>query len=194
MSRKNSQKRIYLPEAIYFITINTRDRYPFFKEEIFCNLFIKELELTKDLKRFKLFGFVILPNHSHLLIQPNDKYNISQIIKSLKENTSRDINYIILNTRNAGDTSTCRLRIRGLIINFQNKFIKKYGQNQHQSNFPKFKWQKSFHDHIIRDEEDLGNHLEYIWYNPVKHNLSSEDYKFSSFKNYKNLIDLYPND
>jgi len=35
-------------------------------------------------------------------------------------------------------------------------------------------WQKRFWDHIIRDETDLQNHLDYIHYNPVKHDLVSQ--------------------
>jgi len=30
-------------------------------------------------------------------------------------------------------------------------------------------WQKRFWDHVIRDEFDLENHIQYIHYNPVKH-------------------------
>jgi putative transposase len=30
-------------------------------------------------------------------------------------------------------------------------------------------WQKRFWDHVIRNERDLENHLNYIHYNPIKH-------------------------
>lgn len=192
MLHRNSQKRIYFTEAIYFVTICTQDRFPFFKEEIFCELFVEELKLCKMLKQFQLYGFVILYDHVHLLIQPGDKYNISGIIKSLKENLSRDINYIILNRGpREGDTSTCRLRIRELMLQYQSQFIRKYGQNQFR--FPKFRWQKSFHDHYIRNDKDFEHHLEYIWYNPEKHDLieNFEDYKYSSCNNYEDLIDNF---
>jgi putative transposase len=44
-------------------------------------------------------------------------------------------------------------------------------------------WQKRFWDHIIRDEEDLAQHLDYIHYNPVKHGLVTrpEEWQHSSF-------------
>ena len=32
-------------------------------------------------------------------------------------------------------------------------------------------WQKKFWEHVIRDENDMTNHVEYIHYNPVKHGL-----------------------
>ena len=49
-------------------------------------------------------------------------------------------------------------------------------------------WQKRFYDHIIRDERDLNNHIDYIHYNPVKHGLVNKphDWRYSSFMNYLN--------
>lgn len=37
-----------------------------------------------------------------------------------------------------------------------------------QNDFAKFAWQKSFYDHIIRNEESLNKIREYIIYNPAK--------------------------
>lgn len=44
-------------------------------------------------------------------------------------------------------------------------------------------WQKSFWDHVIRDEMDLERHLDYIHYNPVRHQLVTrpEDWTHSSY-------------
>jgi REP element-mobilizing transposase RayT len=80
MLHQNSQKRIYFDDAIYFVTICIKDRFPLFEEKIFCELFIEELRLAKLIKQFQLFGFVVLRDHVHLLIKPSDKYNISKII------------------------------------------------------------------------------------------------------------------
>lgn len=43
-------------------------------------------------------------------------------------------------------------------------------------------WQHRFWDHIIRDQDDLNKHIDYIHFNPVKHGLASEpiDWKWSS--------------
>ena len=50
-------------------------------------------------------------------------------------------------------------------------------------------WQRSFYDHVIRDERDYWNHLDYIHYNPVKHGYVKrpEDYPHSSFMDYVRL-------
>lgn len=44
-------------------------------------------------------------------------------------------------------------------------------------------WQKRYHEHTIRNDDDLNNHLDYIHYNPVKHEQTNnvKDWKYSSF-------------
>jgi len=52
--------------------------------------------------------------------------------------------------------------------------------------YPLTIWQKRFWDHIIRDEIDLRNHLDYIHWNPVKHKFVAQpsQYEFSSFEKF----------
>ncbi len=47
-------------------------------------------------------------------------------------------------------------------------------------------WQPRFWDHIIRDDDDLHHHLDYIHYNPVKHGFASKaiDWEWSSFRHH----------
>ncbi|HPI67534.1 MAG TPA: hypothetical protein PKZ16_03280 [bacterium] len=123
-------------------------------------------------------------DHINLLIQPSDEFNISKIMKSLKENVARDINYIIFNQRNEGDTSTCRLQIRGSILKFQSLFKNRYRSKI----FPKFQWQASFHDHIIRNGKDFLNHYNYTIYNFQKHQLPS-DWTYTSLNDQSDLTD-----
>jgi putative transposase len=44
-------------------------------------------------------------------------------------------------------------------------------------------WQDRFWDHVVRDEDDLWRHFDYIHYNPVKHGLVScpADWPWSSY-------------
>jgi len=47
-------------------------------------------------------------------------------------------------------------------------------------------WQRGFWDHVIRDERDFGQHLDYIHYNPVKHGyvVKPEEYCDTSYSEY----------
>ena len=48
-------------------------------------------------------------------------------------------------------------------------------------------WQNRFWDHIIRNQIDMNNHIDYIHYNPVKHGFveNPNAWKHSSFNQYK---------
>lgn len=49
-------------------------------------------------------------------------------------------------------------------LSFSSRYRKKY--NLYKGRI----WQRRFWDHVIRNQEDLNRHLDYIHYNPVKHN------------------------
>ncbi len=50
----------------------------------------------------------------------------------------------------------------------------------------KIVWQRRFWEHLIRNQQDLNRHIEYIHYNPVKHGLTKTpvDWMYSSFHRY----------
>jgi putative transposase len=47
-------------------------------------------------------------------------------------------------------------------------------------------WQLRFWDHVIRDEDDLNRHIDYVHYNPVKHGVAQVplDYPFTSLQEF----------
>jgi len=181
---RNSQKRFYESGHTYFVVSKTYNNYPYFKEKIFCDLFIEELKLCKNLKKFRLYGFCIVYDHINLLLQPSDEFNISKVMKSLKENVSRDINYIMNGIFYEGDTSTCRFQLRESFKYYQNLFFKKY---QNHNPLPAFHWQKSYYDHVIRNGRDFENHWNYTSYNYLKHKMNS-DWSYAT-ENFWELID-----
>lgn len=68
--------------------------------------------------------------------------------------------------------------------NFTRNFKTEHGVNE-----PLKLWQRSFHDHVIRDERDYLNHIHYIHYNPVRHGYAKrpQDYPHTSFMEYVRL-------
>ncbi len=184
---RNSQKRFYDEGNIYYIVTKTHDNYPYFREPIFCRLLVEELKLCKEMKKFALFGWSIIYDHVNLLLMPEDGYNISQIMKSLKENFSRDANYIITGRKFTGDTATCRLPVRKEMDSFRRQFEIEYGSSRNE--IPSFKWQRSFHDHIVRGQKDFYEHYRYTVDNHLKHGLP-EDWPFVS-ENYEETVDYF---
>ena len=62
-------------------------------------------------------------------------------------------------------------------LRFVHRFKKAIGQKNNA-----ILWQRRFWDHVIRNAEDLHRHMDYIHFNPVKHEYVSKplDYKWSS--------------
>ncbi|MDD5342329.1 MAG: transposase [Patescibacteria group bacterium] len=160
---KNSQKRIYIENAIYFVTTKTKDNYPYFRNEILTGLFINRLSIAEQSMRFRLFGFVVIPDHVHILIQPSGKYNISKIMFTIKKQFSHEVNRLIgVNSRIATTVGEQALvRLRRFVITHK-IYIRKFG------------WLKSYHDHIILNDKDFNRHVEYLRLNPIKHGLVKE--------------------
>jgi REP element-mobilizing transposase RayT len=98
---------------------------------------------------FKINGFVIMPNHLHIILVTQNN-NLSEIIHDIKGNVA----------------------------------TKMFKKGLYQSGGPI--WQRSFYDHVIRNEKDLIEKLNYIHSNPLRAGLVEEiaEYKHSSFKYY----------
>lgn len=193
MEHRNSQKRFIELGYVYFVTGKTFHNFPYFEEDIFCELWIEELKLCKELKKFKLYGFCLLYDHFHMVVKPGNEFDISKIVHCLKRNFSRDTNKIILSNEGEvpqprrGGLSTVAISDdmdRRLQI-MNDAFIQKYGFPQYK--IPPFKWQKSFHDHVIRNQQDFEDHMDYTIFNYRKHGLP-ENWKYTSL-NYESLID-----
>jgi len=208
MIHRNSQKRIY-GDYNYFITCDVANRRDFFKEDLFCDLWIEEMKLCKELKKFKLFAFCLNYEHFHWIIKPNNEVaNYSKIMQFLKRHFTRNSNIVLgyniqdiktiehdnMND-NEGEIGQYRLRCREkgkswqikmdeFVLKTRKKFIQKYGTNH---DIAKFTWQRSFHDHIIRNRKDFINHWSYTMYNYAKHNLP-DDWQYTGL-NYAEIID-----
>jgi len=150
-------KRIYIKNAPYFLTTNPKNRYPFFEEDIFCNVFIDVLAKCQKIKPFFLIGFKINPDHCHLILQPTGDFNISQIMHSIKRISSDQINQIICFQNKENPFVKLKWDDR---LNLLNQFfIRKNNYNIHE--FPKFKWQADFDDQLIGTPERLKRTISY---------------------------------
>ena len=181
---RNSQKRLE-GEYTYFVTCKTHDNYPYFENEILCELFIEELFLSKQLKKFKLHAFCLLYDHFHLMVTPDyEVCDMSKVMQFLKRHVSRNINIIldtdnIKQSHNEGDIGQCRLHPGWIFDEFDTKIIEFKSQIENSNLIPHFKWQKSYHDHAIRGLKDYQKHYDYTVTNFHKHKLRM-DWKYVS--------------
>ncbi len=179
----------YYEWGVYFVTFNTLDRVPYFQYSSLCDLFIEELILAKQEKKFDLFAFCVNYDHVHLLIWPNESiWNISQVIQFFKRHFSRNANIIlwyqsaddIINDPKGAGNGYCQLNKK--ILRRREEFFA-----EADNDIPKFSRQKSFHDHIIRNYADFYAHYRYAMDNYLKHGLP-DDRRYTWLR-YPKLID-----
>jgi len=147
-------RRFYHPGASWFFTVNLVERKG-------NRLLIDKIDLLREafihVKKshpYKMDAVVILPEHLHcILTLPAGDSDFSTRWGLIKAYFSRHI-------ENKERVSTSRMKRgeRGL-------------------------WQRRFWEHLIRDEADYQQHMDYIHWNPVKHGWvdSVKDWPHSSF-------------
>lgn len=107
-----------------------------------------------------LHAFVVMPNHIHGIIE----INRSNIVDCGSVGTGRDVG-------SGRDLSLQRQptipKIKSL-SELIGAFKTTVSKQIHLVGFPEFAWQRSFHDHIIRNESSYQNIIHYILNNPSK--------------------------
>jgi putative transposase len=71
-------------DEMMFITTNTRDRKPIFRNPAYAREAVEMLYKVQKRHPYFLYGFVIMPDHCHLLLHVPDGGSISRIMKIFK--------------------------------------------------------------------------------------------------------------
>ncbi|NNE98183.1 MAG: transposase [Pyrinomonadaceae bacterium] len=149
------------PNIFHYVTAVTHKRLPIFRNEKACQIFIDTLVELKSIHPFKLIGYVIMPDHFHLIFNPIES-DVSVILRKLKGKSAK----LILDwlEEEGHDTS-----LRKLELNIKGR--------RHAV------WLKDSSAIDLFSHKFLRQKLRYIHLNPVEAGLCSEpkDWKWSSF-------------
>ncbi|MBO7598847.1 MAG: transposase [Bacteroidales bacterium] len=175
--------------AEYFITICTKNREHFFGTV--CNGMTQLTEIGKYLDEqiknvqtrypyAEIPLYVIMPNHIHLLVRidgdktpydrrrdvacrvpETEKQNTAQPSDAARSDAARDVptrgNAYMQNIANhQGWLSVCIGGIKSSVTKYANEQKIYFG------------WQTRFHDHIVRNQDEMNKIAEYIVNNPLK--------------------------
>jgi putative transposase len=142
-------KRYYGRGDLHFVTFSCYRRLPLLRTMRARNLFVRALGAIRERYKFLLVGYVVMPDHVHLLIGEPPKTTPSVMLKALKQRVSRDLRR---KKRNAG---------RGqLLLPFLNE----------GPGLPRL-WQPRFYDFNVYSGYKVREKLEYMHANPVKRGL-----------------------
>jgi len=75
--------RLYYVCAVYHIAIRGNNRQAILKATEDKSAFLETLNKFKERFRFKLYAFVLMDNHAHLVIEANSMVNISKIMQAI---------------------------------------------------------------------------------------------------------------
>jgi putative transposase len=149
-------RRANVKGGTYFFTVNLAERQD--------TLLVDEIDALRNVlsqvKRnhpFKIDAMVVLPDHLHMLwTLPVDDKDFATRWMLIKSGFSRQI------PKSERINKSRRIKgERGI-------------------------WQRSYWEHLIRDEHDYEKHVDYIHYNPVKHGYvkCAADWLYSSIHTY----------
>jgi REP element-mobilizing transposase RayT len=186
----------YSCNALYFITICTKDFFPYFGEVNSDNILVLKgpgeiarkfwLEIPNHFNCAKLDEYIIMPDHIHGIINIRNTKNITGWSVETPESgvsTNYPSGVVPVETPKLGVSTMSgfnpaktgnmywKRNSLGSIINQ----YKRVCTINIRKTYPGFQWQSRFYDHIIRSDKELLRIREYIWKNPDNYSNKSSN-------------------
>ena len=153
-------KRFYGARHLHYITWSCYHRRPLLAAPRRRDAFLRVLEQVRQKYDFTVVGYVVMPEHVHVLISEPEQGDPSLVMKALKQSVARRL--------------LPRKRLRT-----QREFWA-------EPDLPRHFWQKRFYDFNVWSRRKEIEKLRYMHRNPVKRGLvsSPELWRWSSFRFY----------
>ena len=154
--------RYYGAHHLHFITCSCYRRLPLLRSARSRDRFLSVLEQTRLRYRFVVVGYVVMPEHIHLLMSEPEVGTPSTVMQVLKQRTAR----ALLPKTKRRDPRQVEL----------------FGEAPERAPF----WQSRFYDFNVWTDRKRVEKLRYMHGNPVKRGLVAdpEDWRWSSYRFY----------
>ena len=158
---RSNLHRYYGAGDLHFLTCSCYQRRPLLGTPRRRDLFLRILEQVPQRYAFVVVGYVVMPEHIHLLISEPERKNPSTVMQALKLGFARRVLASAKRRRNPLQADLFALP-------------------------PQHIWQKRFYDFNVWTARKRVEKLRYMHRNPVKRGLVSapEDWRWSSFRAY----------
>jgi|HubBroStandDraft_4_1064222.scaffolds.fasta_scaffold238911_1 putative transposase len=159
--------RFYGSNDLHFLTFSCYHRQPFLKNKAYCDLFLKILDRVRLRYRLVVLGYIVMPEHVHLLVSEPQRETLSTVVQALKLGMVRSIE--------CGGASPIS----------RNPMSRKTSETWGipPSGAPNRFWQARFYDFNVWTEKKRIEKLRYIHRNPVTRGLVAkpEQWPWTSF-------------
>jgi putative transposase len=167
----------YSRDNLYFVTSCVQDRICCFGSISNGKMQLNEYGqiahdqfnwLEKQYAYVVIHEFVVMPNHVHAIIEINRKNIPDNMVESLQNKNDHTPEINTNDTQNdLNDTITQKKPIKIKSLSELMGAYKTTSSKQiHLAGLIDFKWQRSFHDRIIRNDGSYGFIMNYIYRNP----------------------------
>jgi putative transposase len=152
-------KRYSGHDYLHFLTCSCYHRQPWLASPRRRDLFLQTFEEVRQRYQFVVVGYVVMPDHIHLLISEPEKGTPSTVMQVVKQRFAS--------------------RVREAV---RNPTLVKCARVGH----PEHVWQKRFYDFHVWSERKREEKLRYMHRNPVKEGLvqEPEQWLWSSYRSY----------
>ena len=151
-------QRVFQDGYSYFITMVTYRREPFLVKHI--DILRKSFQLSKKNYDYRIDAIVIMPDHLHMIITPENAEEYPKIISHIKRSFVYGLDHAVKGKAKMALMRSPYRRQRSGI------------------------WQKRYYEHTIRNEKDMIEKMQYMYHNPIKHGYVDEAdrWEYSSFR------------
>ncbi|MFH1686263.1 MAG: transposase [bacterium] len=153
-----------------FITFSCYQRFRLFRDQELFRIFLDDLDRWRTRNHIKLLGYVVMPEHVHLVLHPPDGLQLGRAIGELKSRSARRM--------------LLRMRQRGYLVD---RLVNTSGADDRLAF-----WQPRCYDHNCRTPETVREKIEYCHKNPVNRGLARHpsEWIWSSFNWYNGNRDV----
>ena len=167
-----SRYKIYEPTHPHFVTCTILNWLPIFTRQESVELIMQSLKYLQREENLKLYAYVILENHLHLVVQSDD---IQKSMRHFKSFTAKEI--LKLLQRENAET-------------LLKQFI--FYKKAHKKDRTYQIWQEGYQPKLMQTDTMMIAKIKYIHENPVKRGYvdESKHWRYSSARDYEGINGL----
>ena len=162
-----SRYKIYEPTHPHFMTCTVLHWIPLFTREESVEILLESFRYLQKTEDLKLYAYVILENHMHIVAQSND---IAKTMAKFKRHTAREL---------------LRLLQRENVTTILDQLV--FYKKAHKSDRQYQVWQEGLQPKLIQTDAMMISKINYIHQNPVKRGYIDEasHWRYSSARDYE---------
>ena len=154
-------KRYQQTRQLHFVTFSCYHRKPLLADPQVCDTFVQTLETVRRWYGFWLIGYVVMPEHVHLLLSEPERENLALALQMLKQMVSRNLRPASVCGPSYPEARDVQPQVCGP------SYREAKGGDLQRQPF----WQARYYDFNVWSEQKRVEKLRYIHRNPVKRGL-----------------------